>query len=124
MSLRRPTVACLSFTFQYKPFMWCRLDVRLRNGYLFVYLSRRRSRHPIGLQLFVEFLGGLPPDFLFAYLVVQYLLLNVHCYFAHDAFMHASVLRVLSKYSPGLLIWPDVDEGDLMDEEFDSESDA
>ena len=35
-----------------------------------------------------------------------------------------TVLRVLSKYSPGLLIWPDVDEGDLMDEEFDSESDA
>ena len=51
--------------------------------------------------------------------------------FAHDAFMHAfvisfvrTVLRVLSKYSPVLLIWPDVDEGDLMDEEFDSESDA
>ena len=50
---------------------------------------------------------------------------------AHDAFMHAfvisyvrTVLRVLSKYSPGLLIWPDADEGDLMDEEFDSESDA
>ena len=49
----------------------------------------------------------------------------------HDAFTHESVislvrtvLRVLSKYSPGLLIWPDVDEGDLMDEEFDSESDA
>ena len=35
-----------------------------------------------------------------------------------------TVLRVLSKYSPGLLIWPDVDEGDLMDEEFDSESDT
>ena len=35
-----------------------------------------------------------------------------------------TVLRVLSKYSPGLLIWPDADEGDLMDEEFDSESDA
>ena len=51
--------------------------------------------------------------------------------FAHDAFMHAfvisyvrTVLRVLSKYSPGLLIWPDVDEGNLMDDEFDSESDA
>ena len=50
---------------------------------------------------------------------------------AHDAFMHASVisfvrtvLRVLSKCSPGLLIWPDVDEGNLMDEEFTSESDA
>ena len=35
-----------------------------------------------------------------------------------------TVLRVLSKYSPGLLIWPDVDEGNLMDEEFDSESDT
>ena len=35
-----------------------------------------------------------------------------------------TVLRVLSKYSPGLLIWPDVDEGDLMDEVFDSKSDA
>ena len=35
-----------------------------------------------------------------------------------------TVLRVLSKYSPDLLIWPDVDEGDFMDEEFDSESDA
>ena len=51
--------------------------------------------------------------------------------FSHDTFMHAfvisfvrTVLRVLSKYSPGLLIWPDVDEGDLMDEEFDSEFDA
>ena len=57
---------------------------------------------------------------------------NEHYYlFAHDTFMHAfvisfvrTVLRVLSKYSPGLLIWPDVDEGDLMDEEFNSESDA
>ena len=51
--------------------------------------------------------------------------------FARDASMHAfvisfvrTVLRVLSKYSPGLLIWPDVDEGDLMDEELNSESDA
>ena len=36
-------------------------------------------------------------------------------------------LRVHSKYSlacPWLLFWPDVDEGDLMDEEYDSESDA
>ena len=52
-------------------------------------------------------------------------------FFIHDAFMHSfiisfvrAVLRLLSKYSHGLLIWPDVDEGDLMDEEFDSESDA
>ena len=35
-----------------------------------------------------------------------------------------TVLRVLSEYSPSLLIWPDVDEGDLMDEEFDGEPDA
>ena len=32
----------------------------------------------------------------------------------------ASTFKVLT----GLLIWPDADEGDLMDEEFDSESDA
>ena len=36
MSLRRPTVACLSFTFQYKPFMWCRLDARLWHDYLYL----------------------------------------------------------------------------------------
>ena len=95
MSLRRPTVARLLFTsdisplcdvaqtsdcgiliiyFQYKPFMWCRLDVRLWHALLFpfqyksfmwcpltpdygrfiyFYLSRRRFRHPIGLQLFL-----------------------------------------------------------------------
>ena len=51
--------------------------------------------------------------------------------YTHDASMLAfvrshvrTVLRVHSKYSPGLLIWPDADEGDLMDEDFDSESDA
>ena len=38
MSPRRPTVARLSFTFQYKPFMWCRLDARLRHElYLFTF---------------------------------------------------------------------------------------
>ena len=34
--------------------------------------------------------------------------------------MFASTFKVLT----GLLIWLDADEGDLMDEEFDSESDA
>ena len=48
MPLRRPTVA-----FLLKPFMWCRLDARLwYDYYLFVHLSRRRSRHPIGFHLF------------------------------------------------------------------------
>ena len=49
----------------------------------------------------------------------------------HDAFISfidyifcPNYLASTFKYSPGLLIWPDVDEGDLMDEEFDSESDA
>ena len=63
--------------------------------------------------------------------VLQYYRYFMSIILDHDAFMHSliisfvrTVLRVLSKYSPGLLIWPDVDEGDLMDEEFYSESDA
>ena len=43
-------------------------------------------------------------------------------------FMHlifcANYLRVLFEVLTGLLLWPDMDEGDLMDEEFDSESDV
>ena len=48
MSPRRPTVA-----FLLKPFMWCRLDAWLWPEFLFVYLSWRRSIHPIGFQLFI-----------------------------------------------------------------------
>ena len=77
---------------------------------------------------FVGFSSGLPPT---PFSPILFLLIECALLFAHNAFMHAfvisyvrTVLRVLSKYSPGLLIWPDVDEGDLMDEEFDSESDA
>src|SRR4051812_32083474 len=93
--------------------------------------SWRRSRHLIGFHYFTFGIpGGLPPfPFLFSCLACY--ILNMHWRFNHDALMHAfvisyvrTVLRVLSKYSPGLLIWPDADEGDLMDEEFDSESDA
>ena len=133
MSLRRPTVARMSFTFQYKPFMWCRLDARLRHDYLFVHPSRRRSRHPIGFSInLLGFRGDYRPTPFFSYHVVP-IIIKFECAtpITNDAFMHAfvisyvrTVLRVLSKYSPGLLIWPDVDEGDLMDEEFDSESDA
>ena len=65
LSPRRPTVA-----FLLKPFLWCRPDIRLWyfflsplcgvaktpdcgiiSLYLFVHLSRRRFRHPIGLYL-------------------------------------------------------------------------
>ena len=73
-----------------------------------------------------------PDRFSFLYFTCQIFIIELSIIiFANDAFMHAfviyfvrTVLRVLSKYSPGLLIWPDVDEGDLLDEEFDSESDA
>ena len=74
--------------------------------------------------------GGLPPDFPLIYRAVQICYLIVHTnllmciMFTFVISYVRTVLRVHSKYSPGLLIWPDVDEGDLMDEEFDSESDA
>ena len=121
MSPRRLTVARLSFSFQYKPFMWCRLDARLRHDFsYFVYLLRRPSRHPIGFQLFVLLIMSCKS------LLLEWALLfcswRIHACIVIS--LVRTVLRVLSKYSPGLLIWPDVDEGDLMDEEFDSESDA
>ena len=90
--------------------------------HFFIYLSRRRSRHPIGFQLFICLVIKSCNNIIVEMSIII---------FIHDASMHSliiyfvrTVLRVLSKYSPGLLIWPDVDEGDLMDEEFDSESDA
>ena len=99
MSLQRPTVARMSFTFQYKPFMWCRLDARLWHDYLFVYLSRRRSRHPIGFQLFILFIKSR-----------NIIVVIWASSFIHDAFMHSliisfvrTVLRVLS--STHLTCW-------------------
>ena len=158
MSRRCPTVACLSFTFQYKPFMWCRADVRLWHYCYFIfwqkpflwcrtdsrlrqcllfyfYLSRRRFRHPIGLFLFL--LGFRedyrPTSFFFisaakffntCMRIINYA--HVH-HVLHLLYLMFNCLRVHSKYSlacPWLLSWPDVDEGDLMDEEYDSEFDA
>ena len=43
----------------------------------------------------------------------------MHCYILRPNCL-VSTFKVLT----GLLIWPDADEGDLMDEEFDSESDT
>ena len=72
MSLRRPTVAHLLYTFdispfcdvaqtsdcgtydfyfQYKPFMWCRLDARLRHCYSFCILSRSHSDTRLALSI-------------------------------------------------------------------------
>ena len=116
MSLRRPTVA-----FLLKPFMWCRLDARLWHAfYLFTFRGVAPDTRSVFSYLFY-FIKSCNSIIIGMSIII----------FAHDAFMHAfvisfvrTVLRVLSKYSPGLLIWPDVDEGDLMDEEFDSESGA
>ena len=79
---------------------------------------------------FIGISGGLPPDFLLFYCAVQFIIwvritnLLMCIMFAFVICYVQTVLRVHSKYSPGLLIWLDVNEGDLMDEEFDSESDA
>ena len=107
--------------FSFKPFMWCHLDARLRHEF---YLFTFRGVAPVTRSVFI---------YLFTYQVVHkyyYYCMSI-IIFIHDTFMHSliisfvrTVLRVLSKYSPGLLIWPDVDEGNLMDEEFDSESSA
>ena len=44
MSLRHPTVALMLLTFQYKPFMWCRSDVRLWHScYLLFNISPLRD---------------------------------------------------------------------------------
>ena len=99
--------------------MWCRLDARLRHAfYLFTFRGVAPDTRSISSYLFYS-----PSPAILSLLYEQH--------FIRDAFMHSliisfvrTVLRVLSKYSPGLLIWPDVDEGDLMDEEFDSESDT
>ena len=68
MSPRRPTVA-----FLLKPFMWCRLDARLWHAFYLFTLSRRRSRHPIGFQLFV-LLTMSCRFLLFIFLTVRFLL--------------------------------------------------
>ena len=95
------------------------------------YVSRRRFRHPIGLLLI---LLGFREDYRpTSFLLPCYANLNVYVcitnlrmciMFAFVISYVQTILRVHSKYSPGLLIWPDVDEGDLMDEEYDSEFDA
>ena len=98
MSLRRPTVALLLFTFDISPLCdvtqtsdcgtYCRLypnisplcgvpltpDCGLVNLFYFFFLSRRHFRHSIGLQYFIGISGGLPPDFLFTCHEVQILL--------------------------------------------------
>ena len=120
----------LSFTFQYKPFMWCRPDARLRHVNLLLPFeaSLQTLYWPSVISLgfredyrLTSFLFIMQCNFIIWVRITNLLMCIM---FAFVISYVQTVLRVLSKYSPGLLIWPDVDEGDLMDEEFDSESDA
>ena len=112
MSLRRLTVACLSFTFNisplcdvasdvrlwhalsfiihYKPFMWCRIDARLRHCYFILYPFEESFRHSIGPQYYFGISGGLPPDFPFIF----HTLLS-HCLSALVNLFIASCLHLL-----------------------------
>ena len=55
----------LSFIFYYKPFMWCRLDARLRHCYSCIFLSRSHSDTRLALSIYFGISGGLLPDFSF-----------------------------------------------------------
>ena len=120
----------LSFIFHYNPFMWCRPDARLRHVNLFLPFEAslqtpdRSSVIPLGFRedyRLTSCLFIMQCNFIIWVRITNLLICIM---FAFVISYVQTVLRVLSKYSPGLLIWPDVEEGDLMDEEFDSESDA
>ena len=74
-------------------------------------------------------LGGLPHD-----LSTNLFTFFTYCEYNLTLTMHnkincmhlifcANYLRVFPRVLTGLLLWPDMDEGDLMDEDYDSESD-
>ena len=93
MSLRCPTVARMSFSSQYKPFSWCRLDARLRHDYLFVHPSRRRSRHPIGFSInLLGFREDYRPTPFFTYHVVPII---IHLNVEHQLLMTHSCMHLL-----------------------------
>ena len=110
--------------------MWCRPDAQLRHVYLFLPFEASLQTPDRSSSILLGFREDYrPTSFLFILLCrfnagvcITNLLMCIM--FAFVISYVQTVLRVHSKYSPGLLIWPDVDEGDLMDEEYDSESDA
>ena len=55
----------LPFTFQYKPFMWCRPDARLRHVNLFLPFRGVSSDTRSVFSYSFGISGGPPPDFLF-----------------------------------------------------------
>ena len=111
--------------------MWCRPDARLRHVYYFLPFEVSLQTPDRSSSIFYWDLGRTTARLPFhlscsadlnAYVCITNLLMCIM--FAFVISHVQTILRVHSKYSPGLLIWPDVDEGDLMDEEFDSESDS
>ena len=110
--------------------MWRRSDARLWHVDLFLPFEaslQTPDRFSVILLGFRE--DYRPTSFLFpmhCYFISGVCIINLFIciMFAFVISYVQTVLRVLSKYSPSLLIWSGVDEGDLMDEEFDSESDA
>ena len=131
MSLRRPTVACLSFISVISPLCGVALTPDCGIVHLFLPFEASLQTPDRFSVILLGFREDYRPTSFLLIMSCKYLLIECALLVAHNAFMHAfvisyvrTVLRVLSLYSPGLLIWPDVDEGDLMDEEFDSESDA
>ena len=152
MSLRRPTAACLSFTFNISPLCdvaqtsdcgthchlfsvaspLCGVALTPDCGIVILAFSSRGviqtlvwpSVFTLGFREDYRPTSFLFPTHWYFIIWVRIINLFICIMFAFVISYVQTVLRVLSKYSPGLLIWPDVDEGDLMDEEFDSESDA
>ena len=112
MSLRRPTVALLSFTFNisplcdvasdvrlwralsfifhYKPFMWCRLDARLRHCYFICTLPRSHSDTRLAFSITLGFWEDYRPTSV---------LFPMHCYLIVwvrlSICSHASCLHLL-----------------------------
>jgi hypothetical protein len=114
--------------------MWCRPDARLRHVFYFLPFEASLQTPDRSSSIFL--LGFRedyrPTSFLYfccanlnAYVCIANLFMCIMFAFV------ISYVQTVCEYIqsthwlvPGLLIWPDVDEGDLMDEEFDSESDA
>ena len=125
MLLRRPTVALLSFTFNtsplcdvasdvrlwhallliffhYKPFMWCRLDARLRHRYFICILSRSHSDTRLAVSITLGFREDYhPTSLLFSHALLSLCLSAIVNLFICIMFTFVisyvqTVLRVLS----------------------------
>jgi hypothetical protein len=113
--------------------MRCRPDARLRHVFYFLPFEASLQTPDRSSSYFIGTSGGLPPDFLFIFLQCIF---NVCVCFTNLLMcimftFVISYVQTVCEYiqsthglCPWLLFWPDVDEGDLMDEEYDSESDA